>query len=182
MGQNKAALPVGQRTLVERVVGAVQGLGIPYFFIAADPSSYARFDRPVHSDIHPGNGPLGGLHTALTKAQSDAVLLLACDLPFLTTPFLDFLLGALGSFPAVVPASADGRLHPLSAVYRRSCLPAAETALAEQRLGMTALCRQLGARTLPAEKWAAYDAQGMLLANVNTPTELARARQASTGL
>ena len=39
----------------------------------------------VLRDAKPGHGPLGGLHTALLEAEScqlQAVLLLACDLPF----------------------------------------------------------------------------------------------------
>ena len=86
MGRDKALLPLGDQTLIERVIAAARPLACPCF-IVGDPATYAHLGLPVHPDRHPGLGPLGGLHTAL-GATGAPVLLLACDLPFLTPDFL----------------------------------------------------------------------------------------------
>ncbi len=39
-----------------------------------------------------GCGPLGGLHTALSEARGDALLIVAGDMPFVSAPFLAHLL------------------------------------------------------------------------------------------
>jgi molybdenum cofactor guanylyltransferase len=61
-----------------------------------------------------GAGVWGGLYTALIEAPTEQVLVIACDMPFLTAPFL-FHLASLGAkVDAVVRRDADG-LHPLCA-------------------------------------------------------------------
>ena len=83
MGRDKALLQLGDQTLIERVLAAAHPLGYPRLIIG-DPAAYAHLGLPVHPDRHPGLGPLGGLYTALSTTDAP-VLLLACDLPFLTS-------------------------------------------------------------------------------------------------
>jgi len=72
-------------------------------------------------DLFPGQGPLAGLHAALMHTHRPLVLLLACDMPFLHAALLRGLIDASPGFDAVVPQTSDGRIHPLCAVYRRTC-------------------------------------------------------------
>ena len=82
MGRDKALLPLGGQTLIEHVLAAAHPLGFPRVIIG-DPTTYAHLGLSVFPDRRPGLGPLGGLYTALS-ATATPVLLLACDLPFLT--------------------------------------------------------------------------------------------------
>ena len=41
------------------------------------------------ADAVAGAGPLGGLYTALLDARHDRVLVLACDMPFVTTALFE---------------------------------------------------------------------------------------------
>src|SRR5581483_4630549 len=80
---------------------------------------------------HPGEGPLGGILTALSHTQSDWNLILACDMPAIEAPLLKRLLAAARESgpralvpvtPEVRPGEAGGRLQPLCAVYHSTCL------------------------------------------------------------
>ena len=115
MGRDKALLPLGGQTLIERVLAAAHPLGYPRVIIG-DPTAYAHFGLPVHPDRRPSLGPLGGLYTALSTTATP-VLLLACDLPFLTPDFLRHLVNRRGPHQAVVPHTATG-LQPLCALLR----------------------------------------------------------------
>src|SRR5437870_400796 len=82
----------------------------------------------VIRDIVPGCGPLGGLHAALTAALGDAVFVVACDMPYVTAAFADYLFSLAGDAQIVVPRTERG-YHPLCAVYARACLGPVATRL-----------------------------------------------------
>ena len=174
MGRDKAQLQLGDSTLVGRVLAAVQPLGCPCLLIADDPRPLAHLELPVHADLRPRSGPLGGLHTALSVAPSSTVLLLACDLPFVTTDFLRLLVSRLGSHEALVPRS-DAGLEPLCAVYTRACLPAIEAALDRGERFMAAFHDEADVGFLEFDEWRHCDPDGLLLANLNTPEDYERA-------
>lgn len=175
MGRDKALLPLGDQTLIEHVLAAARPLSYPRIIIG-DPATYAHLGLPVHPDRRPGRGPLGGLHTALSTAAAP-VLLLACDLPFLTPDFLGHLVSRRGPQQAVVPHTATG-LQPLCALYEPSCLAAIEAAIQADRLGMRDLLNTLNLDLVREKDWRPYDERGLLFANLNAPAEYERAQAA----
>ena len=68
--------------------------------MAAEAARFADLSLPVHADVIPGAGAMGGVYTALEVATSDRVLVVACDLPFLD----ELMLGRL----VELAAAADG--------------------------------------------------------------------------
>jgi molybdopterin-guanine dinucleotide biosynthesis protein A len=175
MGCNKALLELGSSTVLERVIAAAAPLATDFLLITSQTDAFARFGLPLYPDLRTGLGPIGGLYTALEQAPSPVVLLLACDLPFVKTEFLSFLLQGLQDHQAVVPRSAEG-LQRLCAVYTRSCLPAVEQAIARQQFHMTAFHDALDVRILEPTDWQSFDPDHTLFANLNTPEDYKRAQ------
>ena len=175
MGRDKALLPLGDQTLIERVLAAARPLAYPGLIIG-DPAAYSHLGWPVLPDDHPGRGPLGGLYTALSTIAAP-VLLLACDLPFLTSAFLRYLVSRRGPHQAVVPHTAAG-LQPLCALYEPSCMAAVEAAMQADQLGMRRLLSKLSLDLLREKDWRPYDQRGLLFANLNAPSEYQRAQAA----
>ncbi len=176
MGRDKARLKLGSSTLLERVLTAVAPLDAHCMLIANDTDAFAHLQLPIHPDLRPNSGPLGGLYTALTLAPSPTVLLLACDLPFITTPFLRFLLQELGTHQAVVPRGADG-LQPMCAAYTHSCRTTIEEALDRGDLRISALFPKIDVRFLQPEQWQTFDPHQLLFTNLNTPEDYQRAQE-----
>ena len=169
MGTDKALLPLDGIPLIERVLATTRPLAVPHVLIANNPSlDYLDIER--HPDVRPNHGPLGGLYTALSTITTPAVLLLACDQPFLTTEFLRFLAANLLNHQALVPTDAQGQ-HPLCALYSRSCLPLALAALTVKQLRLQAFLTRLDVRFMDFSRWHHFDPEKKLLANVNTPEE-----------
>ena len=129
-------------------------------------------------DLLAGRGPLGGIQTALHHAGDAAcTLIVACDLPFVSRPFLAFLLSrALEADAAdvVVPRSGD-RLHPLCATYNRRVREAVDRRVASGALAVQALFDEVRVDIVEPEVVATFDPEGIMFWNVNTPDEYERA-------
>lgn len=175
MGRNKALVPVGGVPLLERVLAALRPLTTDILLITNDPAPYAHVNLPCVPDERPGYGPLMGLYSGLKAARHEAVLLVACDMPFLNTALLARLVELLPGYDLVIPRTDEG-LHPLHACYRRStCLPAVAAAIAAGERRMIAFHPQVRVREVGEDELAVFDPAGLALLNVNTPADLVAA-------
>jgi molybdopterin-guanine dinucleotide biosynthesis protein A len=167
MGRDKALLPLGNSTLVESVAGRVRE-AVGNATLIGSPERYQDFGFPVVADLVAGCGPLGGIYTALRTTDADWNLVVACDMPAVTSGLLRELLDAaerLGG-DAVVPETPDGEIEPLCAVYHLRALPAVESAIHHKLLKMHDLVATIG-----AARWPVSDPS--LFRNINTPQQFA---------
>lgn len=174
-GHNKSALEIAGVPLLDRQRAALAPLTSAVVLVGGPaPHPHAPALRVV-PDRWPGAGALGGLCTALTAAATSRVLVLACDMPFLTARFLDLLVRCDPQALAVVPERA-GRWHPLCAVYHRTAAPRLIAALESGQRRVVEAVAALEPRILGDREIAPLDPEGRLLTNVNTPDDYARAR------
>jgi molybdopterin-guanine dinucleotide biosynthesis protein A len=183
-GRDKGALVVEGRSILERQVAELSTVVDDLMIVSSIDRarnranvSGARRRQPgvqprVVTDIVPGCGPLGGLHTALTEMRGDRVLVVACDMPYVDAALAAFLLSIAGDAAIVVPETDRG-YHPLCAVYTRACLDPIAARLVERRLVLRELFQDLPTRIVTAEEMSRFGAPSRLLANVNTPAEYA---------
>jgi molybdenum cofactor guanylyltransferase len=175
-GRDKSALVVDGRTILDRQLEEFASL-TDDIMIVGDGSEGARRLQPsvrvrVIADLVPGCGPLGGLHAALTAARGDAVFAVACDMPYVTAPFAEYLFSLAGDAQIVVPRTGRSH-HPLCAVYMRSCLEPVAARLANGQLALRELLNDVPVRVVTDDEIARFGASSRLLANVNTPAEYA---------
>jgi molybdopterin-guanine dinucleotide biosynthesis protein A len=179
-GRDKSALEVGGRSILDRQLAELSQVSDDILLVAAPPAadrlSTARTSRGAVRLIHdrvPGHGPLGGLDSALVAAHHDVVLLIACDMPFVTAALLDYLASLVSGVDAAVPLTERG-FHPLCAAYGRACQTPVARRLAEGRLAMTGLLEEVRVRPVTGQELEAFGEPSRVLANVNTPDEYAR--------
>src|SRR5262249_48484694 len=91
MGRDKALLPHHGLALAAGVAREVEHAAGQCALIG-DPMRYQELGYPIIQDLYPGEGPLGGILTALSHSQSDWNIILACDMPRITHEFLTRLL------------------------------------------------------------------------------------------
>ena len=163
-GRDKGALLLDGRAILDHQIAALAPV-VDEVLIVGGP-------RATIHDIVPGCGPLGGLHAALTAAHGGAVLIVACDMPHVTTPFIAYLFSLCDDADVVVPESERG-YHPLCAVYTRACLEPVAAQLADRRLRMRELVDSLRTRVVPVDEIRKFGDPDRLLANVNTPADYA---------
>ena len=179
-GLDKNQLVIGGRRIIERQL-AVLGQVAPHVLVVTD--DHHRFRTSglrVCDDLLPGAGPLGGLHTALTRSPGRRILVVAGDLPFLSGAFLRHLTVRAPHADAVVPRNAAG-LQPLCAVYDRGCAEAIRARIERGQHRLVDLAGSLRVTEVGPDEVAAFDPDGMLLFNVNTPADHARAISCAAG-
>jgi molybdopterin-guanine dinucleotide biosynthesis protein A len=171
LGQPKATAQLGRRPLLEYPLAALRGADLETAIVAKPDTPLPSVDARVwHEPAEPVH-PLLGVVTALERSGGSAVVVCACDLPFVTPALVSRL--AAAPEPLVVPR-AGGRLHPLLARYAPSLLPALRHAL-ERGASMQETVSALGPLTLDERDLRAFGDPDQLLFNVNTPADLERA-------
>jgi molybdopterin-guanine dinucleotide biosynthesis protein A len=136
----------------------------------------AGFGFPVYPDLRPGKGSLGGIETALHHSPTEQVFCTACDLPFINTDVVSYLLGlAGGDWQAVVPV-VDGELEPLCAVYSRSMAGAVQRDLDDGVRRIKTTLSSIRVRAVEAGDLLPMDPELLTFFNINTPADLERAR------
>ena len=170
MGRDKASIVRGGRTLLERAVDLLRP-HMGSLLVVGDPLRHRVADVPVIADDAPGQGPLGGIVTALRHAPHDQLFVLACDMPGITAHFVQRLMAAMQHADDAVVAQCDGELEPLAGVYRRRCLPVFEAQLHAGRRKMADALAQVRTRYVqvcPGEEGWPAD----LFRNINSPGDL----------
>jgi molybdopterin-guanine dinucleotide biosynthesis protein A len=171
-GRDKSALVVDGRLILDRQITELSAVADEILMVGGC-ATHARPARArAVADRIPGCGPLGGLHAALTEAASDVIVVVACDMPYVSAPLLAHMLRLAGNADAVVPQTDRG-YHPLCAVYTRGCAAAVGRHVTERRLKLTELLAALRVRVVTAREIGAFGDADQLLANVNTPAEFA---------
>ncbi|MEZ5317615.1 MAG: molybdenum cofactor guanylyltransferase [Vicinamibacterales bacterium] len=174
-GQDKSRLLVRGRPIIVRQVTVLQQVAAEIFVVAGEAARFADLGLVAHADRRPGCGVLGGLHTAVTVAAHDPVIAVAGDLPFLSEALLRQLV-TLALEPGMDAAWVRGPRgpEPLLACYRRAAEPALRAAIDAGRLRAGDLDRVLRIAEIPDVDLARFGPRDELLANVNTPDDLAR--------
>jgi molybdenum cofactor guanylyltransferase len=119
MGRDKAMIEIGERRLIQVSVDALVDAGAAEIFVVGgDADALGTLGLRVVGDEFPGEGPLGGIITALDSAIAPTVVVLACDHLSTEGPAVRSIVGALGTGDVVVPV-VDGRKQTLHAAWRR---------------------------------------------------------------
>lgn len=177
MGSEKHALPIGGESFLTHAVNILNPV-CESVKIVLNQTQAIETDLPVVRDIYAERGALGAIHAALKNCATKFAVILAVDLPLVSTEAIENLTGfalASNKYVAFVPRQTDGRAQPLCAVYRaRFCIPALEQLLSEND---TASVRDFLA--LVAPKYIdsnRLSADPELLFNVNYPEDFRELR------
>lgn len=171
MGQDKGLVPLQGRPMVAHLLAALAPLALPTMLVAHHPA-YADFGLPVLPDMLPGQGPMGGLYTALHHSEKPWVLLLSCDTPFLSPEAVASLLDRRRQDTDLLVSSREGFVNPLMGLYRRTLLPEVQACLQQGYLSPRNWIASRPHLQVPMDR---FPARAFL--NLNTPQDLLNAME-----
>ena len=155
--------------------------------VVGSAQKYADLDGNLEiiEDRWPGEGPLGGIitalqHTVATHRSAEWNLILSCDMPFLTAEWLKFLVDrARASAPetqVILPHSAHGP-EPLCACYRTNAAEPLKNVFDRGVRKVTQALKQVRTEVLDESVWKRFDSAGRLFWNMNTPADFEEAQR-----
>lgn len=167
---------LGGRPLICHPLAAARGAALEALVVAKPSTRLPPLaERVLHEPerpSHPLCGVLAALEHAAARSPAPAVLLLACDMPFLTSSLLGWLAGLEGA----AMAELDGRPQPLLSRCEPGHLPVLRRALEEQR-SLSGALRELAPRVITERELARFGSPECLCFNVNDAEDLRRAEQ-----
>jgi molybdenum cofactor guanylyltransferase len=186
MGRDKGLLDFGGIPLILHTARLLDPL-VAEVHVVGSPSRYASLGLEVIADEDhtqandrpdgPAIGPLAGIATALSVTQVPWNLIVACDLPYLSTKWLRWLLSrALRSRGEVlIPRTARG-IEPLAAVYHRDCCAPIVAALARGVRKVSDAIEDLRLDFVYPRDWHRIERSRLILKNMNAPGDYEQAR------
>jgi molybdopterin-guanine dinucleotide biosynthesis protein A len=176
MGTDKTLLQLGGKRLIEHALDKARHAARQVRLVG-DPARLAEFGTVV-PDRFLDRGPLAGIHAALLASATDFNLMLAVDVPFVSTEFLRYLIVEAQRSGAVVTVARTTRcLQPLSAVYRKSFAEVAHKVLMEGRNRIDRAFEGVPTRIVEPEELRQAGFAEEMFANLNTPEEYEKARE-----
>ena len=178
MGSDKAQLMFGAQTGVQRIAAELTALTdrVRVVGLRDEPRDSGFENVP---DVAERWGALGGIHSALSDCRATWAVVVACDLPLVTSDLFTRLwqLNA-DTFDAVVPIQPDGRPQPLCAIYRCETNSAeAARLIAANEHTPRALLAQVRTRWVDFQELADLPGAEHFFLNVNTPADYELAKQ-----
>ena len=176
-GRVKTLEKLGGTTVFERVIDRLSPVVSNFVIVTAAGSNVlpSVVNSQIVHDIYPEAGPLGGIFTGLTFSQTSVSIIVASDMPFLSTPLLHHLLEVSNGFDAVIPRTRGGLIEPLHAVYSRSCLPVMKRLLDSRELGVRKVLDEVKVRYVEEEEYRRFDPLLLSIFNINRPADFEEA-------
>lgn len=177
MGRDKASLPFGDESMLERIASVVRPCVDELILVAREGQELpanARLGLPVARDPAEGNGPLAGLAAGLHAIESQRAFVVSCDVPLLEADLVRGLLEACEDHRAVIPR-IDGHYMTTCAAYSKSLVDEIDRLLLAGERRPRTIAQLDNVLTLGEDEVRAFDPQLRSFVDCNTPERLEEA-------
>ncbi len=119
MGEDKGLAMLRGKRMIEYVIETIKE-STNNIIIISNNLEYSQFGYPVFSDLIIDCGPMGGIYTGLKQSKTKFNLVLSCDMPFINSKIINYLIHRSVDFEITVPLN-NGKIEPLCGIYKKSC-------------------------------------------------------------
>ena len=170
MGRDKAFLTLDGTTLLERALAVARCVSQEVTLVGPR-DKFAAYGGVIE-DVYRGQGPLAGIHAALSASKFELNLMIGVDTPFLDPRFVQYLAEEARTSGATVTVPQVGsQAQPLCAVYRRQFALVAEAALRQRRNNIVPLFAGVTTRKITEVEMQELAFDPRMFDNLNTPEE-----------
>jgi molybdopterin-guanine dinucleotide biosynthesis protein A len=176
MGQNKAFIEIEGVPIISRIYTLFKELFEEVMIVTDRKELFTNFDSNIFPDLLPNMGALGGLYTGIFYSTYHYSFCVACDMPFIKKPLVQYLIENIRNEDVIVPRTSDG-LQPLHAVYSKNCLGPIKRVIDQGKYKIIDFYDLVKVKILEQKDFASLDPLRESFINVNTPKELISLRK-----
>jgi len=176
-GEQKTLKKIGEKRILDRIFDVMSAVFDDIILVTNTPGQFLEWDATIVTDLLPVKSSLNGIYTGLFYARTDYAFFTAGDTPFLKKEMVQAVVGGISpGIDIVMPETENGR-EPLCAAYSRSCLEIARHNVETGRLKIMRTFRKKNIKIISAKGVRKADPDRLSFFNVNTPADLARAKE-----
>ncbi|MBN2373526.1 molybdenum cofactor guanylyltransferase MobA [bacterium] len=180
-GKNKALTRINGKCLIEWIIQTYKEIFDEIIISTNDPSAYQFTGIKIVKDLIPHKGPLVGIYSCLRESMDDRIFVSACDMPFIKTSLINYMVRKSCGYDVVVPSLGEERLEPLHALYAKSCLPAIEKAIDKDEKRIISFYADVRVYKMEKEEMLPYDPGLTSFFNINTKEDIEKANAFLSG-
>jgi molybdopterin-guanine dinucleotide biosynthesis protein A len=169
MGEDKAALPFGDETMLARITRIVHGISDEVIIVGRRDQHAINIHDAVEDQ-----GPLAGIAAGLAASKTDLNIVVACDMPLINPAVLQRLVTLIGDHDACV-AMVDGHASALCGVYRSRVAKDAQALLDAGERRVMRLLDQVPTKRVDAAAFRDIDPDLNTFVSVDTPEKYSEA-------
>ncbi|NRG46931.1 molybdenum cofactor guanylyltransferase [Bacillus sp. CRN 9] len=147
MGRNKALMTLEDRAVIDRIADSLSTITTDLIVVTNTPDEFEFLGLRTVSDNYKEKGPLAGMEAGLRASNTEKNLIVACDMPFISSGIGGYLLTQLEEHEAAVPI-IQNQLHPLFASYRKDVQSRIEQSIISDELKIRLLLEKINTKTV----------------------------------
>jgi molybdopterin-guanine dinucleotide biosynthesis protein A len=181
MGENKAFIDIEGVPIIHRIHHLFKELFQEIIIVTNQRDLFSNFESKIYTDLIPNKGALGGLYTGIFFSAYHYSFCVACDMPFIKKPLVEYLLEHIKGEDVIVPRTIDG-LQPLHAIYSKNCLGPIKNVIEQGKFSIIDFYDKVKVKIIYEQEFISIDPFRESFININTPVELLSIRRGKKSL
>ena len=185
LGREKALERINGQILIERVINRVSSITAEVVIVTGEEKlNYIKTRKnniQIVSDIFPGKAALGAIYTGLIHISGNIGIVVACDMPFLNTDLLTYLVIKSTGYDAVIP-KINHFIEPLHGIYAKTCIDTMKNLLDNNNLSVASLFKIVKTKFVHEEEINRIDPEHLSFFNINTEKDLLEANRIAAAI
>ena len=120
MGIDKGLILFNGKVIIQHIIEQLQPL-VSKLVIVSNNDEYEKFGIEVIADLIKDTGPAAGIYTALSHTNKNLNFIVSCDMPFINTNNIEFIIQNSAHSQITVPVRKE-IIEPLFGVYSKDCM------------------------------------------------------------
>ena len=177
MGFDKCTIKVNNKFLIEIIAEQLEEVFENIILVSNDLERFKNTKYMVVKDIIADSGPIGAIYTALKKATSKYVFIIACDMPIINLDYIKYMIELIKSENVEGIVSYNCKyIEPLYAFYSIDMISTFEKELKKNNLKLLDVIKSCKIHYIEEEKWRECCSGMDIFTNLNYESDLTTLR------